>query len=152
MTPNVLPCAENVIFLRPPPICHYTCPRMGAPHRNRRPSVLGAVLRLQGFFRQRLLTLRVSPMQAAILLHMDRNPDCTLIDLASALCLHPVSMGANVLVVVRRGWAYKQRTNENRRIVELGLTPAGKVLVKRIKQTIRSAGIKPPSWRWPSAA
>lgn len=125
---------------------------MGVAQRHRKLSVLETVLRLQGFFRQRLLPLRISPMQAAILLHLDRNPDCTLVDLAAALYLHPVSMGANILVVVRRGWASKTRTNENHRIVQLGLTATGKTLAKRVKQSIRSAKAKPPSPGWRKAA
>ena len=143
---------RNVIFLRSPFNERYTFLRMSAVQRTHTLSVLETVLRLQGFFRQRLLPLRISPMQAAILLHLDRHPACTLTDLASALCLHPVSMGANVLVVVRRGWASKTRTSENHRIVQLGLTATGKTLVKRVKQSIRSAKVKTPSLRWRKAA
>lgn len=142
----------NVIFLRFPLLDRYTLLPMAGAQRNRKLSILENVLRLQGFFRQRLLALRVSPMQAAILLHLDRNPECSLIHLASALCLNPVSMGANVLVVVRRGWASKTRPNENHRIVQLELTTTGKALVKRVKQTIRSTGLKPLSWRRHRAA
>ena len=84
-------------------------------------------------------------MQAAILLHLDRHPDCQLVDLASALCLQPVSMGANVLVMLQRGLVHKRRISENRRVVQLGLTAAGKALAKRVKQTLRSAKVKTPS-------
>lgn len=125
---------------------------MSVVQRHRKPSVLEAALRLQGFFRRRLLPLRISPMQAAILLHLDRHPRCTLVDLASALYLNPVSMGVNVLVVIRRGWASKTRTSENHRIVQLELMAAGKVLVKRVKQSIRSAKVPLPSREWRKAA
>lgn len=90
-------------------------------------------------------------MQAAILLHLDRHPVCQLVDLASVFYLQPESMGANVSVVLRRGWGRKTRTNENRRIVQLGLTATGKALVKRVKQTLRSAKMTPPSLGWRKA-
>lgn len=125
---------------------------MGATQRNQKPSVLETVLYLQGYFRQRLLPLRISPMQAAILLHLEQRPDCHLVELASTFYLHPESMGANVSVVLRRGWALKARTNENRRIVQLNLTAQGKALLKRVKQTLRSAKVKSPSPRLRPAA
>ncbi len=142
---------RNRFFLGTPPAQDYTDSCMATSQRSNKLSILETVLRLQGFFRQRLLPLRLSPMQAAILLHLDRHPVCQLVDLASAFYLQPESMGANVSVVLRRGWGRKTRTNENRRIVQLGLTATGKALVKRVKQTLRSAKMTPPSLGWRKA-
>lgn len=144
--------ALNVFFLGTPLTRRYTVPHMGTTLRNQKPSVLETVLYLQGYFRQQLLPLRVSPMQAAILLHLEQHPDCHLVDLASAFYLEPESMGANVSVVLRRGWALKRRTNENRRIVQISLTASGKSHLKRVKQTLRSAKVKSPSLRLHTAA
>lgn len=144
--------APNVFFLGVPLTRRYTVIHMGTTQRSHKPSILETILYLQGYFRQRLLPLRLSPMQAAILLYLEHHPDCQLIDLASSFCVQPESMGANVSVLLRRGWAHKARTNENRRIVQLRLTASGKTLLKRVKQTLRSTNVKSPSLNWRKAA
>jgi len=144
--------ALNIFFLGALLARRYTVSGMGTTQRNQKPSVLETVLYLQGYFRQQLLPIRISPMQAAILLHLEQHPDCHLVELASAFHLQPESMGANVSVVLRRGWAHKIRTNENRRIVQLSLTANGKTLLKRVKQTLRSARVKSPSLKLRPAA
>ena len=144
--------APNVFFLGAISARRYTLSYMAATHRAQHRSVLETILYLQGYFRQRLLPLRISPMQAAILFHLERHPNCHLVELASAFYLQPESMGANVSVVLRRGWAYKTRTNENRRIVQLTLTASGKSLLRRVKQTLRSAKVKSPSLKLRTAA
>lgn len=106
--------------------------------KNSKLSVLEIVLHLQGLLRQRLQPLHVSPMQAGILLYLDRHPRCKLIEVASTLRIQQPSMVETIQLVQRKGWVHKARTTQNRRIVKLRLTTQGNALAQEIKETLRN--------------
>lgn len=99
-------------------------------------STLETVLRLQGFFRHRLQPLAVSPIQASMLLYLDRHPQCQVIEIASALCIPTLSAVKTVQLIQRNGWLRKPRVSANRKIVKLQLTEKGTALAQKIKENI----------------
>ena len=99
-------------------------------------STLETVLRLQGLFRHRLQPLRVSLLQASMLLYLDRHPQCTLAEITSALCISPPSTIATVRLMQRKGWMYKTQINEKGSMIPLRLTEKGSVLIQKIKDNI----------------
>jgi DNA-binding MarR family transcriptional regulator len=99
-------------------------------------STLETVLRLQGFFRHRLQPLGVSPIQASMLLYLDRHPQCQVIKIASALCIQNLSAIKTVQLLQRKGWIRKPQGNANRKIVKLQLTGKGTTLAQKIKENI----------------
>jgi DNA-binding MarR family transcriptional regulator len=103
---------------------------------NGKVSTLETVLRLQGLFRHRLQPLGVSPLQASMLLYLDRHPQCEVIEIASALCLQNLSAVKTVQLIQRNGWIRKPQINANRRIVKLQLTAKGRALARKIKENI----------------
>jgi DNA-binding MarR family transcriptional regulator len=103
---------------------------------NGKASTLETVLRLQGLFRHRLQPLGVSPLQASMLLYLDRHPQCEVIEIASALCLQNLSAVKTVQLIQRNGWLRKPQINANRKIVKLQLTAKGIALARKIKENI----------------
>lgn len=101
-----------------------------------RPSTLETVLRLQGFFGHRLQPLGVSPLQAGMLLYLDRHPQCQVIEIASALCIQNLSAVKTVQIFQRNGWIRKPQVNANRKIVKLQLSEKGTALAQKIKENI----------------
>ncbi len=99
-------------------------------------STLETVLRLHGLFRHRLEVLGVSPVQAGIVLYLDRRPQCEWLEIASALCIENPSMTETIRLIQRKGWLRKTRTLENRRTVLLRLTVKGKAMAQKIKENI----------------
>ena len=99
-------------------------------------STLETILRLQGLFHHRLQPLRVSLLQASMLLYLDRHPQCTLTEITSALCLSPPSTIATARLMRRKGWMHKTQINGKGRITPLRLTEKGNVLVQKIKENI----------------
>lgn len=99
-------------------------------------STLETILRLQGLFRHRLQPLRVSLLQASMLLYLDRHPQCALAEITSALCISPPSTITTVRLMQRKGWMHKTPINEKGKILPLRLTEKGNVLVQKIKENI----------------
>lgn len=99
-------------------------------------STLETVLRLQGFFRHRLQPLGISPIQAGMLLYLDRHPQCQVIEIGSALCVQNLSAVKTVQLLQRNGWIRKPQVNVNRKIVKLQLTEKGRALAQKIKENI----------------
>ena len=99
-------------------------------------STLETVLRLQGLFRHRLRALGVSPVEAGMLLYLDRHPQCKLLEIASALCIENPSMVETIQLSQRKGWLHKTQTHKNRRTLLLRLTVKGRALAQKIRQSI----------------
>lgn len=99
-------------------------------------STLETLLRLQGFFHHRLQPLGVSPIQASMVLYLDRHPQCQVMEIASALCIPNLSTVKTVQLLQRNGWIRKPQVNANRKIVKLQLTEKGTALAQRIKENI----------------
>lgn len=101
-----------------------------------RPSTLETVLRLYGFFRHRLHSLGVSPIQAGLLLYLDRHPQCRASEIASALCIQNHLAVKTVQRLQRNGWIRKPRLTANRKTVKLQLTEKGTTLARKVNANI----------------
>lgn len=109
---------------------------MQSSKRNGKLSTLETVLRLQGLFRHRLQPLGLSPLQASIVLYLDRHPLCGVVEIASALCIPTVAAVETVQGLQRKGWMVKPRVNAKRNGVKLRLTVQGTALAQHVKENI----------------
>ncbi|MGZ8385337.1 MAG: hypothetical protein ACXWWI_05145 [Nitrospira sp.] len=71
-----------------------------------------------------------------MLLYLDRHPQCGVIEIASALCIHNLSAVKTVQLFQRNGWIRKPQVNANRKIVKLQLGEKGTALAQKIKENI----------------
>jgi DNA-binding MarR family transcriptional regulator len=132
--PNLV-LEQNYISLCAVPFLGYTS-GMAFQRDINKFSTLETILRLQGLFRHRLQLLRVSPLQASMLLYLDRHPHCTMNEIASALCIENLSAVEPVQLLQRKGWIRKPQVKASRKIVRLQLTKKGTAMAQKIKENI----------------
>ena len=109
----------------------------GVEHNgNEKLTLLEQVLRVQGDFRRRLEPIRVTPLQAGVILYLQRHMDAKLTDAAEALCLRLPTLSAVVKVLVRKRWMTKQRALHDDRALCLRLSRRGEALARRIKDQV----------------
>ena len=110
----------------------------GVEHNGREKlTLLELVLRVQGEFRRSLEPIRVTPLQAGMLLYLQRHTDAKLTDAAAALCLRLPTLSDVVKDLVRRRWVIKRRSVTDTRAVCLSLSRRGEALAQRIKGQVR---------------
>jgi DNA-binding MarR family transcriptional regulator len=80
-------------------------------------TLLELVLRLEGDFRRRLETIRVTPLQAGVLLFVQRHMDARVTDAAAALGVRLPTLSAVVKELVRKRWVTKRRSVKDDRDV-----------------------------------
>ena len=96
-------------------------------------TLLELVLRVQGEFRRSLEPIRVTPLQAGMLLYLQRHMDAKLTDAAAALCLRLPTLSDVVKDLVRKRWVTKRRSVTDTRVVHLRLSRRGEALAQRIE-------------------
>lgn len=101
------------------------------------PTLLELVLRLHGDFRRSLEPLRVTPLQAGLLLFLRRHMEARVTDAATALCLRVATLSEVVGDLVRKRWVSKRRSVTDARVVFLALNRQGKTLARHIEQRVR---------------
>jgi len=101
------------------------------------PTLLELLLRLEGDFRRRLEPIRVTPLQAGVLLFLDRHADAKLTDAATALGVRLPTLSVVVKALVRKRWMTKRYSVKDRRAVWLQLSRRGQVLAQRIEDQVR---------------
>lgn len=109
-------------------------------HRNQKetaPTLLELVLRLEGHFRRNLEPIRVTPLQAGVLLFLHRYAETNLTDTAAALCVRQPTLSAVMKDLVRKRWVTKRRSVADTRIVHLRLSRRGDALVQKIAEQVR---------------
>ena len=99
-------------------------------------TLLELVLRLEGEFRRSLEPIRVTPLQAGVILYLQRHMDAKLTDAAAALCLRLPTLSDVVKDLVRKRWITKRYSVEDRRAVCLSLSRRGEALARRIKDQV----------------
>ena len=110
----------------------------GAEYNGRKDvSLLEAILRIQGDLRRRLDPLRVTPLQAGMMLYLNRHPDAKAKETAAALAIQPPTLSPMVHTLVRKGWITNSRAPADDRAMCLRLTQAGKALARRITDRLR---------------
>ena len=100
-------------------------------------TLLELVLQLHGEFRRSLEPIRVTPLQAGVLLYLQRHMDAKLTDAADALCLRLPTLSVVAKDLVRKRWVTKRYSVEGRRAVCLRLSRRGEALARRIKDHVR---------------
>ena len=100
-------------------------------------TLLELVLRLEGEFRRSLEPIRVTPLQAGMLLYLQRHMDAKLTDAAAALCLRLPTLSDVLKDLVRKRWITKRYSVEDRRAVCLRLSRRGQVITRKIENQVR---------------
>lgn len=110
----------------------------GITHNGREAlTLLELVLRLEGEFRRSLEPIRVTPLQAGVLLFLSRHANATLTDTATSLDVRLPTLSVVVTDLARKRWVTKRRSATDTRVVCLSLSRQGKVLAQRIKKQVR---------------
>lgn len=101
-----------------------------------RPTFLEVVLQVQGGLRKTLEPLRVTPLQAGVLLFLSRHVETNLTDAAVTLCVSPPTLSEVVKNLVRKQWVTKRRSVKDFRAVQLQLSCQGHTLAQHIEQRL----------------
>jgi DNA-binding MarR family transcriptional regulator len=104
---------------------------------------LELVLQLHGDFRRRLEPIRVTPLQAGVILVLRRHADARVTDTATALRVRLPTLSEVLNDLVRKRWVTRRRSVTDTRVVHLRLSRRGQVLAQRIEEQVRqvSTGI-----------
>ncbi len=102
------------------------------------PTLLELVLRVQGEFRRNLEPIRVTPLQAGVILYLQRHPDAKLTDATEALCLRLPTLSVVVNDLVENRWVTRRHSVEDRRALCLSLTRQGQALARKIKNQVQN--------------
>jgi DNA-binding MarR family transcriptional regulator len=100
-------------------------------------TLLELVLQLHGDFRRSLEPIRVTPLQADVLLYLQRHIDASVTDAATALRLRLPTLSEVVKDLVRKRWVTKRYSVEDRRAVCLRLSRRGQVITRKIENEVR---------------
>jgi len=104
-------------------------------------TLLELVLRVQGEFRRSLEPIRVTPLQAGVLLYLQRHRDARVTHAAAALCLRPPTLSDVVKDLVRKRWVTKRYSVEDHRAVCLSLSRRGEALAQKIEERVHHVKI-----------
>ncbi len=99
-------------------------------------TLLELVLRLHGQFRRSLEPLRVTPLQACVLLFHRRHPEAMVTDAADALVVRVPTVRDVVNDLVRKRWVTKRNSVEDRRVVCVQLSRRGHALALQIEEWV----------------
>ena len=97
------------------------------------PTHLELVLQLHGEFRKCLEPIRVTPLQAGVLLFLRRHAEARVTDAATALGVRMPTLSLVVTDLVRKRWVFKRRSVTDTRAVRLSLSRLGETLAQRIE-------------------
>ena len=100
-------------------------------------TILELVLQLHGEFRRSLEPIRVTPLQAGVLLFIRRHTDARMMDATTALRLRLPTVSEVVNDLVRKRWVTKRRSVTDTRVVHLSLSRRGNALALQINQRVR---------------
>jgi DNA-binding MarR family transcriptional regulator len=100
-------------------------------------TLLELVLQLHGDFRRSLEPIRVTTLQAGVILFLRRHTDAKLTDAAASLGVRLPTLSEVVKDLVRKRWVTKRRSATDTRAVCLSLSRRGEALAQRIKDHVR---------------
>jgi DNA-binding MarR family transcriptional regulator len=110
----------------------------GTTHKGQKGlTLLELVLQLEGDIRRRLEPIRVTPLQAGVLLFLCRHTEARVTDTAAALGVGPPTLSTVVTGLVRKRWVIKRRSVTDARVVHVSLSQQGEVLVRKIEDMVR---------------
>jgi DNA-binding MarR family transcriptional regulator len=99
-------------------------------------TLLELVLQLHSEFRSSLEPIRVTPLQAGVILYLCRHAEARVTDAAAALGVRLPTLSAVVNDLVRERWITKRRSVTDRRVVYLLLSRRGNAVALRIEQRV----------------
>lgn len=99
-------------------------------------TLLELVLQLHGDFRRSLEPIRVTPLQAGVILYLHRHQDAKLKDTSAALGVQPPTLGVVINDLVRKRWITKQRAIHDDRSLCLRLSRQGESMARKIVQRV----------------
>ena len=108
-------------------------------------TLLEQILQLHGEFRRSLDPIRVTPLQAGVMLFLRRHAGVRVTDAATALRLRLPTMSTVVKDLVGKRWVTRLRSVKDDRVVCLALSRQGQALARRIKERVRDVGSDLPS-------
>ena len=88
-------------------------------------TLLELVLQLHGEFRRTLEPIRVTPLQAGVLLFLRRHAEANMTKAATVLRVRLPTLSEVVKDLVRKGWVTKRRSVTDTRVVHLRLSRLG---------------------------
>jgi DNA-binding MarR family transcriptional regulator len=100
-------------------------------------TTLERVLQWHGAFRRSLGPIRVTPLQAAMLLFVSRHAEAKLTDVARALCVRRPTLTEVVKALIRNRWVTQRRSVVDARVVHLRLSQRGEALTRQIERQVR---------------
>jgi DNA-binding MarR family transcriptional regulator len=100
-------------------------------------TILELVLQLHGDFRRRLEPIRVTPLQAGVILFLRRHADARVTDTATALRVRLPTLSEVLNDLVRKRWVTRRRSVTDTRVVHLRLSRRGNALALQINQRVR---------------
>ena len=104
-------------------------------------TTLERVLQWHGAFRRSLGPIRVTPLQAAMLLFVSRHAEAKLTDVARALCVRRPTLTEVVKALIRNRWVTQRRSVVDARVMHLRLSQRGEVLTRQIERQVRQVTI-----------
>ena len=99
-------------------------------------TVLQGMLHLSDDFHSRLGSLRVTPLEAGMMMYLNRHPGRTISDVANRLGTHELTLDTRVQDLVRKGFIRKRSDRQYESAI-LTLTSEGKVIVPAIAKHIQ---------------
>ena len=103
---------------------------------DRQVTFLEVGLRLHGEFRRSLEPIRVTPLQAGVMLYLHLCANARLTEAAAALRVQSPTLADVVQDLVRKRWVTKRRSLEDRRAVCLQLSRRGEAMTRTIEHRI----------------
>ena len=100
-------------------------------------TLLELVLQLHGEFRRSLEPLRVTPLQAGVILYLQRHMEANMTDTAAALSVRLPTLSEVVKDLFRKRWVTKRYSVEDRRVVHVRLSRRGEALARKIEERVR---------------
>lgn len=100
-------------------------------------TLLELVLQLHGEFRRSLEPIRVTPLQAGVILFLHRHVDANMTDTAVALSVRLPTLSAVVNALAGKRWVIKRRSVTDTRVVHVRLSRRGEVLAQKIDEQVR---------------
>jgi DNA-binding MarR family transcriptional regulator len=100
-------------------------------------TLLELVLRLEGDIRRGLEPIRVTPLQAGVLLFLCRHAEARVTDASAALGVMLPTMSTVVKDLVRKRSVTRHRSVKDDRVVCLRLSRRGNALALQIEQRVR---------------
>src|SRR5262249_18783264 len=94
------------------------------------PTLLELVLQLEGDIRRRLEPIRVTPLQAGVLLFLCRHGEARVTDIAAALGVGVPTLSTVVTGLVRKRWVTKRRSVTDTRVVHVMFSRQREVLAR----------------------